>query len=72
MTTNGHTNPLEGPPLARFAAGPELQRCSQCGRLGVRGYRMLTNDEHDIRITLCANKNACRKRWPKPAIGEAS
>jgi hypothetical protein len=71
MTTNGHMNPLEGPPLAATATGPELQRCSQCGRLGTRGFRTLTNTEHRINITVCANKNACRKRWPKPARDEA-
>lgn len=71
MATNGHSNALEGPPLALTGAGPELQRCAQCGRLGVRGFQTITNEEHHIRITLCANKNACRKRWPKPKRDKA-
>lgn len=44
----------------------EVQRCEQCGRIGKRGFRTLRNDEHGIRITECANRVACRKRWPKP------
>jgi hypothetical protein len=46
---------------------PEPQRCSQCGRNGTHGFTTLANEEHQISITVCANKNACRKRWPKPA-----
>jgi hypothetical protein len=71
MTTNGHSNSLEGPPLTVIGEGPELQRCSQCGRLGIRGFQTLTNEEHRISITVCANKNACRKRWPKPPRDDA-
>jgi len=60
-------HPTEQPPLAVIATGPETQRCSQCGRVGTRGFRTLTNEEHRISITVCANKGACRLRWPKPA-----
>lgn len=45
---------------------PQTQRCSQCGRSGTRGFRTLTSVEQRISITVCANTNACRKRWPKP------
>lgn len=64
------TPPPERPPLAVTETGPKLKRCSQCGRLGTRGYRTLTNDEHRISVTVCANKTACRKRWPHPATEE--
>ncbi|WP_318201094.1 hypothetical protein [Streptomyces sp. SCL15-4] len=64
-------NALEGPPLTFTGNGPELQRCAQCGRLGVRGFTTFTNAEHRISITVCANKAACRKRWPKPARDDA-
>jgi len=50
---------------------PEAQRCSQCGRSGTRGFTTLTNDKHRIRITVCSNRNACRKRWPKPPRDDA-
>ncbi|MFF7147536.1 hypothetical protein ACFZAO_05615 [Streptomyces griseoaurantiacus] len=42
-------------------------RCEQCGRTGTRGFRTLTDDEHNVRITVCTAKTACRKRWPKQA-----
>ncbi|MEU6342177.1 hypothetical protein ABZ883_14695 [Streptomyces sp. NPDC046977] len=49
---------------------PAPASCEQCGRTGSRGFRTLTAP--DIKpITVCANKAACRKRWPKPAIDEA-
>jgi len=51
---------------------PRVQRCEQCGRRGTHGFTTLTTDEHRISITVCSNKAACRKRWPKPAIDEAS
>ncbi|WP_405769230.1 hypothetical protein OG539_32660 [Actinacidiphila glaucinigra] len=63
--------PATDAPLVVIAAGPKTQRCSQCGRSGTRGFRVLANDEHHIRITVCANKTACRKRWPKPATPDA-
>lgn len=52
-------------------AAPEPQRCEQCGRSGARGFKTLTADEHGISITVCSNKTACRKRWPKPPRDEA-
>jgi len=41
--------------------------CEQCGRVGKRGFKNLI----DPSITVCANKNACRKRWPKPVRDDA-
>ncbi|MEE6264945.1 hypothetical protein V2E29_04690 [Streptomyces diastatochromogenes] len=66
MTIASHSNPLTGPQPAGAASGPELQRCEQCGRVGVRGFRVLPATEYTKPITLCASKAACRKRWPKP------
>ena len=52
--------------------GAKKQRCEQCGRRGTRGFTVLIGEvEGDTLtvnippITTCANKNACRKRWPK-------
>lgn len=64
-------NMTSSPPLAVIAGGPKTRRCSQCGRSGTRGFRTLTNEEHRISITVCANKSACRKRWPQPARDDA-
>ncbi len=44
-----------------------VRYCEQCGRIGKRGYQTLADDEHGIRIVQCSNRQACRKRWPKPA-----
>jgi hypothetical protein len=44
-----------------------VQYCEQCGRIGKRGFRTLSSKEHDIEITECSNRTACRKRWPTPA-----
>lgn len=49
-----------------------VRYCEQCGRVGKRGYRTYTADEHGIEITVCSNKAACRKRRPKPAVDEAA
>jgi hypothetical protein len=57
--------------MATITTSPQQQRCEQCGRTGTRGFRTLTNDEHRIRITVCSNKTACRKRWPRQLRDEA-
>ncbi|MEV5347144.1 hypothetical protein [Streptomyces achromogenes] len=62
---------MSSPPLTVVARGPEQQKCSQCGRTGTRGFTTLTNEEHRISITICANKTACRKRWPQPPRDDA-
>lgn len=55
----------------------EIKRCEQCGRTGTRGFRffpaedVIFDDAGQVAIipalsmTECANKTACRKRWPK-------
>jgi hypothetical protein len=68
VTLNGHDNPLEGPPLAP-GMGPELKRCAQCGRIGIRQFRTYSGKPS---LTVCSNKTACRKRWPRPPIDEAA
>lgn len=45
---------------------PETQTCEQCGRTGTRSFRTLEDQEHGIRITVCSNVTACRRRWPHP------
>lgn len=56
-----------------------VRRCEQCGRTGTRGFRSFPDADviHDGKVavkarsmTECANKAACRKRWPKPSQGE--
>lgn len=46
---------------------PALPRCSQCGRVGTRGFRTMPADDAlgVPAITVCANTTACAKRWPK-------
>ena len=71
MTVASHDNPLTGPSPDGQADGPELKRCAQCGRVGVRGFKTLKpGDFGGPPLTLCSNKNACRKRWPKQPVEE--
>ncbi|NUS82704.1 MAG: hypothetical protein HOY75_08120 [Streptomyces sp.] len=63
----GYVGPADG----SKARDVFVQCCEQCGRVGKRGYRTLTRDEQDISITVCANKGACRKRWPNPPRDDA-
>ena len=58
---------MVGPPFGSRSREVYIRRCEQCGRIGKRGFRTLASEEHDIRITECSNRSACRKRWPKPA-----
>ncbi|MFG2412326.1 hypothetical protein [Streptomyces goshikiensis] len=72
MSVGNPGNLLDGPERApRTSDGPELKRCDQCGRLGIRSFKALAVPGMKP-ITLCANKAACRKRWPKPATDEAA
>ncbi|MFE0470545.1 DNA translocase FtsK [Streptomyces sp. NPDC058947] len=61
-----HKRGYVGPADGSRARDLRVRRCEQCGRIGKRGYRSHVNDEHGISITVCSNKSACRKRWPKP------
>jgi hypothetical protein len=45
------------------------QRCEQCGRVGTRGFKTIPATEYTTPITVCANGNACRKRWQPPVYG---
>lgn len=67
LEQRGHVGPADG----SKARTVHVRRCEQCGRIGKRGFRTLAAEERDIRITVCANKSACRKRWPKPARDDA-
>jgi len=48
-------------------------RCEQCGREGSREFKTLggfwswvANEQVWVPfVTVCANENACRKRWPR-------
>jgi hypothetical protein len=66
LEQRGYVGPADG----TKARNIHVRRCEQCGRIGKRGYQTLGDDDHGIRITVCANKAACRKRWPKPARDE--
>ena len=66
MSVGNLSNPLEGPTADYPADGPELKRCEQCGRVGVRGFQTYTTHA-PAPITVCAAKAACRKRWPRTA-----
>lgn len=48
------------------------ERCEQCGREGVRGFKTYPSDEKTGQwaITVCANENACQKRWRIPTDDE--
>lgn len=54
------------PPRARgYDTGPKRQ-CAQCGRTGTRQFTEIAATEYTAAITVCANRDACRRRWPKP------
>ncbi|MFE4818564.1 DNA translocase FtsK [Streptomyces sp. NPDC056704] len=59
-----------GPADGSKARDVYARYCEQCGRIGRRGFRNLINEHGSL--TECSNRQACRKRWPKPAIEEAS
>jgi hypothetical protein len=62
LEQQGHVGPADG----SRAREVYVRYCEQCGRIGRRGYRTLADDAHGIAITECSNRQACRKRWPKP------
>lgn len=45
-----------------------VRYCEQCGRIGKRGFRNLIHENGSL--TECSNRQACRKRWPKPPVEE--
>ncbi|KAB8162940.1 hypothetical protein FH609_004230 [Streptomyces sp. 3MP-14] len=61
-----HTTNLED----QMASPTRIQRrCEQCGRTGTRQFRVLPAVPP---IIVCVNRAACRRRWPRPVIGEAA
>jgi hypothetical protein len=67
LEQQGHVGPADG----SKSRDVYVRYCEQCGRIGKRGYRTLADDAHGIEITQCSNRQACRKRWPKPARDDA-
>lgn len=67
LEQQGYVGPADG----SKARDVYVRYCEQCGRIGRRGFQTLTDDEHDIQITVCTAKAACRKRWPKPPRDDA-
>ena len=63
LERRGYVGPAEGSRARNVLA----RRCEQCGRIGRRGFHTHADHERGIYITVCANKAACRKRWPTPA-----
>ncbi|MBE4758357.1 DNA translocase FtsK [Streptomyces caniscabiei] len=63
LEQRGYVGPADGSKAREI----HVRYCEQCGRIGKRGYQTLADDEHGIRIVQCSNRQACRKRWPKPA-----
>jgi hypothetical protein len=59
LEEHGHVGPVDG----SKSRAVYVRYCEQCGRIGKRGFK----NHIDPAITVCTNKNACRKRWPKPA-----
>ncbi|MFF3300941.1 hypothetical protein [Streptomyces sp. NPDC002908] len=71
MAVGNLGNPLEGPTADYPADGPDLKRCEQCGRVGIRLFETLKT--HGWKpITVCSAKAACRKRWPKQQTDDAA
>lgn len=63
-----------GVEIEKVRTAPTERRCEQCGRIGVNGFRTLPDADviTDGRvavaahsITECANRAACRRRWPR-------
>jgi hypothetical protein len=61
LEQQGHVGPADG----SKARDVHVRYCEQCGRIGKRGFRNLIHENGSL--TECSNRQACRKRWPKPA-----
>lgn len=66
LEQEGHIGPAEG----SRARDVYVRYCEQCGRIGKRGFRNLIHENGSL--TECSNRQACRKRWPKPATQESA
>ncbi|WP_037825074.1 MULTISPECIES: DNA translocase FtsK [unclassified Streptomyces] len=60
-----------GPASGSHARDVYVRHCDQCGRIGKRSFTVLEAPEI-APITVCTNKAACRKRWPKPPTDAAA
>lgn len=65
LEQQGHVGPANG----TQARDVYVRYCEQCGRIGKRGFRNLIHENGSL--TECSNRQACRKRWPKPARDDA-
>ena len=61
---------MTNPVAVRSTKAINKSRCEQCGRTGTREFRTLIDAEHGIRIVVCANKAACRRRWPQQLVDD--
>jgi hypothetical protein len=61
LEQQGYVGPADG----SKARDVHVRYCEQCGRIGKRGFRNLIHENGSL--TECSNRQACRKRWPKPA-----
>lgn len=61
----GYVGPADG----SKSRDVHVRYCEQCGRIGKRGFRNLINEHGSL--TECSNRQACRRRWPKPVIEES-
>lgn len=64
LEQQGHIGPAEG----SKSRDVHVRYCEQCGRIGKRGFRNLIHENGSL--TECSNRQACRKRWPRPATQE--
>jgi len=60
LEQQGHIGPADGSKSREVY----VRYCEQCGRIGRRGFRNLIHENGSL--TECSNRQACRKRWPKP------
>ncbi|NUP18365.1 MAG: hypothetical protein HOZ81_20235 [Streptomyces sp.] len=65
LERQGHVGPADG----SKSRDVYVRYCEQCGRIGKRGFRKLINEHGSL--TECSNRQACRKRWPRPPRDDA-
>jgi hypothetical protein len=67
-----HRQGWVGPANGSAARALHAQYCQQCGRVGRQGFQVYpSGDFGGPPLTVCVNKNACRKRRPKPLRDDA-
>jgi hypothetical protein len=65
LEQQGHVGPADG----SKSRDVYVRYCEQCGRIGKRGFRNLIHENGSL--AECSNRQACRKRWPKPERDDA-